>query len=176
MASAAGTLEARVPPFHDLHPGEQVMLALSIAAGEMGTRIERVLRAHDPMLTHARYNALRILRGAGEDGLSCSDIGARLLIAPPEVTRLIHPLAERGYVARFPDPDDRRVVLHRLTVAGVELLADLDRQLARIYDGILTGLGAEVVESLVDGCERFIELAGDIPDAVDQVAPRKPRS
>lgn len=147
------------------------MLALSIAAGEMGTRIEDILRSREAVLTHARYNALRILRGAGRAGLSCSDIGARLLLAPPDVTRLMDPLVDRGLVSRAPDPDDRRVVLQRLTAAGTDLLADLDRRLSTVYRAISSGLGSELAGRLIDGCERFISIAHDL-DATGEGALR----
>lgn len=169
MRTGTWALEERVPPFRDLHLGEQVMLALSIAAGEMGTRIERILREREPVLTHARYNILRMLRGAGDAGLSCSEIGERLLVSPSDVTRLINPLAEGDYVLRVADPDDRRVVLQRLTRAGTELLADLDRDLSRVYEAIAAGLGDELAGRLVRGCEQFIAVARDLGPPGDEV-------
>lgn len=147
------------------------MVALSIAAGEMGTRIEDILRSREPVLTHARYNALRILRGAGQAGLSCSDIGTCLLLSPPDVTRLMDPLVDRGLVTRAPDPDDRRVVLQKLTAGGRELLADLDRQLSTVYRAISSELGSELAERLVDGCERFIVVARALDAATDEPVP-----
>lgn len=171
MQTSTSALDERVPPFRALHRGEQLMLAVSIAAGEMGRRVEDHLRSREPVLTHTRYNALRILRGAAGTGLSCSDIGGRLLLSPPDVTRLIDPLVDRGLVTRAPDPADRRVVLQRLTVAGEELLADLDKQLSTVYDAISSGLGPELADRLVDGCERLIAVARGLEGATDETAP-----
>ena len=170
MGASMSVLEERVPPFRKLHRGEQVMLAVSIAAGEMGSRIEAILRDREPILSHARYNALRILRGSSDTGLSCTEIGERLLLAPPDVTRLIDPLVRLGLVSRAPNPTDRRVVLQRLTPEGSELLAELDRELATIYRAIIQGLGSELANELVEACERFIEVARTMDDSSARVA------
>lgn len=159
---ATNELERRVPPFRRLHRGEQAMLAISIAAGEMGTRIERILREREPVLSHSRYNVLRILRGANAGGLSCSEIGTRLLLPAPDVTRLMDPLVQRGLVTRTPDPTDRRVVLQELTPAGATLLSDLDQDLALVYKAISRGLGLKLLNGIVEGSERFIAIADEL--------------
>lgn len=156
---AKSELERRVPPFRRLHRGEQAMLALSIAAGEMGTRIETILREREPVLSHSRYNALRILRGANPGGLSCSEIGTRLLLPAPDVTRLMDPLVQRGLVTRTPDPSDRRVVLQELTRAGTNLLSNLDQDLSVVYNAISRGLGPRLLNCIVESSERVIATA-----------------
>lgn len=164
MDEVTSALEERVPPFRGLALGEQVMLAVSIAAGEMGSRIEAVLRSRESILSHARYNALRILRGSGGDGISCSELGERLILSPPDVTRLIDPLVGRGLVSRTPNPADRRVILQRLTPAGRSLLSELDEELAGVYQAISEGLGSARAGELVGGCERLIGVARRLSD------------
>src|SRR6266851_553941 len=39
-------------------------------------------------LTGTQYNALRILRGAGREGLPCREIGDRMITRDPDITRL----------------------------------------------------------------------------------------
>ena len=51
-------------------------------------------------LTGTQYNALRILRGAGPEGLPCSEIGERMITHDPDVTRLLNRLEKRGFVKR----------------------------------------------------------------------------
>lgn len=159
MDGGTSVLEEKVPPFRRLARGEQLMLAISIAAGEMGSRIERILRVHESVLSHARYNALRILRGAGPEGLSCTEIADRLLLTPPDVTRLMDPLVRRGLVSRAPSPTDRRMVLQRLTARGRSLLAELDTALSAVYETIAEGVGPEAIDEVVRGCERLITVA-----------------
>ncbi|MGH7674785.1 MAG: MarR family transcriptional regulator, partial [Gemmatimonadales bacterium] len=66
-------------------------------------------------LTLSQYNALRIVRGAGAEGLTCVAIGARMVAVAPDVTRMLDRLTQLGLVARERGATDRRVVTTRLT-------------------------------------------------------------
>src|SRR3954462_12082989 len=61
-------------------------------------------------ITLQQYNVLRILRGAGRDGLPTLAIGERMVEKTPGVTRLIDRLIKKGFVTRRPCEDDRRRV------------------------------------------------------------------
>ena len=81
---------------------------------------DALARGELPLLKNAnlspnQYNALRILRGAGADGVSCSELGNRLIERDPDVTRLIDKLEERGLMARTRDARDRRVYRNVIT-------------------------------------------------------------
>jgi DNA-binding MarR family transcriptional regulator len=83
-----------------------------------------LLRQYD--LTPSQYNALRILRGAGTDGVTCGEMSDRLLTRDPDVTRLIDRLEKRGLIQRSREASDRRVVRGTITPAGLAVLAALD--------------------------------------------------
>ena len=103
---------------------EQTFLLL-LRAGEWLMRgVNELLRGHE--LTGTQYNILRILRGAGEPGLTCAGIGGRMLERDPDVTRLLDRLQKRGLVERERSTADRRVVMTRLTELGLRLLGELD--------------------------------------------------
>lgn len=162
-------LETRLQTRRALPVGEQVLLALGIAAGELGSLVERILRRRG--LTSTRYNVLRILRGAGGP-LSCADLGHRLLVSSPDVTRLVDPLVERGWVERDRLARDRRVVVQSLTPGGAALLAELDLPLGRLYEAVAAALGEDDAISLAASCEQVIELVheGGLDEAVEEVA------
>lgn len=77
-------------------------------------------------LSPNQYNVLRILRGAGTEGLACSQIGERMITRDPDVTRLLDRLEGRGLLRRERSQEDRRVVVTRITKDGLALLAQLD--------------------------------------------------
>jgi DNA-binding MarR family transcriptional regulator len=77
-------------------------------------------------ITPTQYNVLRILRGAGENGLCRNDVRDRLIAQVPDVTRLLDRLEETGLVMRERDTTDRRLVTTRITPAGLRLLEQLD--------------------------------------------------
>lgn len=81
----------------------------------------------------AQYNVLRILRGAGDDGLPCCLIGERLISRVPDVTRLIDRMEKQNWVSRERSDADRRIVRTRLTDKGKALLATLDEPIIALH-------------------------------------------
>lgn len=77
-------------------------------------------------ITPTQYNVLRILRGAGEEGLCRKDIWERMITNVPDVTRLLDRMEKNGLIRRQRDPADRRFVTARITGDGLVLLAELD--------------------------------------------------
>ena len=99
-------------------------------------------------LTSTQYNVLRILRGAGPGGRTCGEIGERLIAREPDVTRLLERLEKAGFLARTRDTSDRRVVVTRITPAGLKLLSELDKPM-RELDGLLKPIGEKKIEKML---------------------------
>jgi DNA-binding MarR family transcriptional regulator len=78
-------------------------------------------------ISAAQYNVLRILRGAGESGLACQEIAQRMVNRDPDLTRLLDRLQAAALLGRQRDHIDRRVVITRITEAGLALLIKLDK-------------------------------------------------
>ena len=117
--------------------------------------VDHLLRPH--AISTAQYNVLRILRGAGEQGLPVGEIGARLVTQDPDVTRLVDRLEKRALVERLRGTGDRRVVLVRITAAGMAFLdaCDLDRQRDAAHQSTLGRLSASELTTLITLCERI---------------------
>jgi DNA-binding MarR family transcriptional regulator len=105
-------------------------LALQTLAVRLNDDTEEVLKRDGLSVT--QFNVLRILRGAGDQPLTCGDIARQLINKDPDVTRLLDRLDKRGFVERFRSEQDRRVLLTRLAPEG---RAVVDR-----YDAPLTDL------------------------------------
>jgi DNA-binding MarR family transcriptional regulator len=101
-------------------------------------------------LSPTQYNILRILRGSGSNGLSCREIGERMVTRDPDITRLLDRLERRGLLTRTRDSRDRRVVTTTITAAGLELLAGLDRPVSELHDRQLSHLGDRGLRQLID--------------------------
>jgi DNA-binding MarR family transcriptional regulator len=82
-------------------------------------------------ITLQQYNVLRILRGAGDDGLPTLEIAGRMIEHAPGVTRLLDRLDAKGLVRRKRSPEDRRRVLCHASPAALKLLAMLDASMDR---------------------------------------------
>lgn len=93
-------------------------------------------------LTLQQFNVLRILRGAGDDGLPTLEVGQRMIEKTPGVTRLLDRLEEKGWVRRQRGVEDRRRVLCHLTRGGRALLAELDEPIVGGDRACVAGLSA----------------------------------
>ncbi|HWA41169.1 MAG TPA: MarR family transcriptional regulator [Gemmatimonadales bacterium] len=109
-------------PFRSV--GQEAVLTLLRTAAVVQARGNTLLT--DSGISVSQYNVLRILRGAGSEGLGTSAIRDRMLDLNPGVTRLIDRLAAAGLVTRERHPGDRRAVRCRITKAGLALLEELD--------------------------------------------------
>jgi DNA-binding MarR family transcriptional regulator len=104
---------------------ERVFVSLIRTADALARGAEALLKPYS--LSGTQYNILRILRGAGEKGLACREIGCRLISRDPDITRLLDRLESRGLIARAREEQDRRVVKTRISAEGIRLLAELDQ-------------------------------------------------
>ena len=127
---------------------EEVLIALVRAAWLAAERSNAVTAAAG--LSPSQYNVLRILRAAGRGGLSCTEIGARMVTRDSDLTRLMSGLAGAGFVVRGTAADDRRRSTNRITAAGRALLNRLDRDVAGAAKQSLGSLGRTRLTTLRD--------------------------
>lgn len=104
-------------------------------------------------ITPTQYNVLRILRGAGNDGLCRSEVMERMITRVPDATRLLDRLESTGLIARQRDGQDRRFVTTRITEEGGRLLAELDGPVQALHRRQFAALDEA-------GLQRLIELLG----------------
>ncbi len=124
---------------------EDVFVSLWRTADLLSRTVEKVLKAGD--VSPTQYNVLRILRGAPE-GLTCSEIGRRMITRDPDITRLLDRLEKRGLISRCRETKDRRQVQTRISPEGLKLLAELDQPVTEIHRQQLGHLGREGLHSL----------------------------
>ena len=126
-------------------PEEDVFVSLWRTADLLSRSVEKVLKVGD--VSPTQYNVLRILRGALE-GLTCSEIGRRMITRDPDITRLLDRLEKRGLISRCRETKDRRQVQTRISPDGLKLLAELDQPVTDIHRQQLGHLGREGLHSL----------------------------
>ena len=110
-------------------------------------------------LSRAQYNVLRILRGAGRDGLACRAVGDRMITKDPDMTRLLDRLEARKLVARSREQQDRRVITARITGEGLRLLKELDRPVAELHERQLGHVPGPRLRALIELLETARERA-----------------
>src|SRR5215831_8110960 len=101
-------------------------------------------------ITPTQYNVLRILRGAGKDGLCRNEVRDRMISQVPDVTRLLDRLEDAGFVARERLTTDRRQVATRITQKGLDLLGQLDEPVAAMHKRALGHMSQEQLKALTE--------------------------
>jgi len=106
-------------------------------------------------VTGTQYNVLRILRGAGQQGLTCSAIGERMITAEPDITRLLARMKGLKLIKQQRDKRDRRVVWTHISAAGLDLLSRMDDEITRMPKDLLGHLEHDELVEFI----RLLELA-----------------
>lgn len=134
---------------------------------------ERVLRAGVSM---AQLHVLFTLQRNGE--MTMSRLAEMLDVSLSSATGLIDRIEERGFLERDRVPEDRRIVIARITPAGRRLLDEVDAinddllrsVLARVDRGQLPAVGSAFA-ALRAGVTETLDLPSD-PDDGSSVFPR----
>ncbi len=133
-------------PFSSLE--EEAFVSLMRTADKLQQEVAGLLKPHG--ISPTQFNALRILRGAGSDGLPCSEIGERMINHDPDITRLLDRLERRRLVKRTRSQEDRRVIMACITPAGMDALKPLDRPMEEYHRRAMKHVPRTQLKSLLN--------------------------
>src|ERR1700743_1572893 len=125
--SSLATALKQTRPFESLE--QEVYLSILRTASELSYAVDQFFRPFG--ITSSQYNVLRILRGAGTDGLCRNEIPERMVTTTPDMSRLLDRMEKAGWVTRERAEDDRRQVSTYITRSGLELLDRLESPTTR---------------------------------------------
>lgn len=134
-------------------PEEEALLNLLRTSDRLQRNLQHKIRPWG--ITATQYNVLRILRGAGPEGLACAAIGKRMITAEPDITRLLGRLKALKLVRQRRDRQDRRVVCTQISETGLDLLRSMDPVIERAPGELLGHMSAAQLAQL----SRLLELA-----------------
>jgi DNA-binding MarR family transcriptional regulator len=106
-------------------------------------------------LTEPKYNVLRILRGAGSDGLPTLEISNRMITHIPDITRLLDRLESDSLVTRERSINDRRVVTAKVTSKGLKLLSKIDEPISNLHLEYTSSLNDKELKNFVELIKKF---------------------
>lgn len=148
MPSATSRIQGEIKqrrPFRS--PSQEGVVGLLRTADLVRRQLAKRVEPHG--ITFQQFNVLRILRGAGREGLPTLEIAGRMIEQAPGITRLLDRLEAKRLVRRERCPHDRRQVLCYIAAAGLHLLEKLDGALAGADEACLAMLGPKQVERLI---------------------------
>jgi DNA-binding MarR family transcriptional regulator len=129
------------------HPQQEAAVALLRTADLLRARVEAALAPHG--ISPEQYNVLRILRGADEHRLPTLEIASRTIARAPNITRLIDKLVQKKLVSRCDHDRDRRIVVVKLTPAGLELVRKVTALVDDLDTRAFNALTKSQVETLI---------------------------
>jgi DNA-binding MarR family transcriptional regulator len=119
-------------------PAHEAVVGLMRTADLIRRHAAAIVEPHG--ITLQQFNVLRILRGAGEDGLPTLEVGERMIERTPGVTRLLDRLEAKELVRRQRCPNDRRQHLCWITAKGLAVLETIDGVAPRATEESVKGL------------------------------------
>ena len=90
-----------------------------------------------------------------------SDIAASLDVTLPTATSLVERLVEKGYVNRFNQIDDRRVVLCRLSETGSNAVRHIWESAGQNCRQLLQAVETDKIRLLSEGLEAMLQIPVD---------------
>ena len=141
---------------------QEAYLALVRTADDSKRYMGQVLEQEG--VTLQQYNVLRILRGAGDEGLPTLAVAERMIERTPGVTRLIDRMERKGWVTRERCTRDRRRVWCMITTLGLDLLDRLDAPVGQMDDALGGALSDDETVELIGYLERMRAHLSDASD------------
>jgi DNA-binding MarR family transcriptional regulator len=127
---------------------DQIFVALLKTSDSVASEADQLIKAKG--LTSAQYNVLRILRGAGPEGLPCNTIAERMISRDPDMTRLLDRMEKRALISRERQKEDRRVVKARITDEGLKLLKKMDVPIRELHKTQFAHMTSARLKTLMD--------------------------
>lgn len=111
-------------------------------------------------ITYQQYNVIRILRGAGAEGLPTLEIVKRMIDQTPGITRLLDRLERKHLIRRERPANNRRKVICYVTDRGLALLREMDPELQERVKAAAQCLTDAEIERLLSYLQRIRACAG----------------
>jgi DNA-binding MarR family transcriptional regulator len=127
----------------------EALLSVMRTAALLEHQLNELLRPYG--ITELQYNVLRILRGAGPDGLCGREISERLVSKVPDVSRLLDRMESLQLLRRERDAADRRHVTARITPRGLRMLDEATPELEAFERERFGHLDGDLLQHVIDG-------------------------
>jgi DNA-binding MarR family transcriptional regulator len=131
---------------------QEAVVSILRTANYLRTFCSPIFDLHN--ITPQQYNVLRILRGAGLEGLPTLEIAERMIEHAPGITRLLDRLEAKKLVRRERPSGNRRQVLCYVTKAGLDLVRELDGPMQEQAVEALRSLKKSEIDELIRLLER----------------------
>jgi DNA-binding MarR family transcriptional regulator len=111
-------------------------------------------------LTFTQLRALSVINRRG-GAIRVGDLAEDLGVGLAAASALADRMAQRGFITRHSDPDDRRIVLLELGARGRHLLERLERGSTEHFGKLIEGMTAAERDALATTLRAFVRLSAE---------------
>jgi len=128
-------------------PEQEAIVALLLTTDQLKGRLSELAATYD--ITPQQYNVLRILNGAGPEGLPTLEVMQRMIERNPGITRLLDRIEIKQLITRERLESDRRCQICKITKKGSDLLKKMDRPMNKLSRDVMQHLDEDQIGTLV---------------------------
>jgi len=99
-------------------------------------------------ITEPQYNVLRTLKNAKGKPLTVQKLLENMVQRSSNITRIVDKLIVKGFVERKECPSNRRKMDITITEAGLKILTQLDEQVVKFHEPLMSKLNNEELAQL----------------------------
>ena len=115
---------------------------------------------HQAGLSATQFMTLNLLPG-NEDSITIGELARRMNLKPATVAKTVDSLEQREMLRRVKSPEDRRLVLVRITERGKKLQNTAVGQFREHISAIFRAIPAEDRAALIRGLESLVHAASE---------------
>lgn len=97
-----------------------------------------------------------------ENGNPSTSLGPKIGMEPTSLSRTLKKLEEDGYIERFPNPNDGRSVIVKLTESGKEIHKIAKKSIMDLNEKILSNLSEEKIKIFHEVCNTIQNTANEM--------------
>jgi MarR family transcriptional regulator, organic hydroperoxide resistance regulator len=114
-------------------------------------------------LSHGERRILGYLT-FGKNGVPSGDLSDKLDLTTPRVASALNSLAEKGYIERNRDENDKRMVIVSITEAGKSFMMEEYNKLISMMQQTLERLGENDAQELIRIIKRIKEITNEMSE------------
>ncbi len=106
---------------------------------------------HDFKIGH-----IMVMMNLKEEGITAAEISKKVYVSKQAISKLVHELAEKGFLMNLKHPEDLRATLIQTTVAGEQFLAALNDCRMKVDKELSQVIGTDKLDQIRSGMESML--------------------
>jgi DNA-binding MarR family transcriptional regulator len=97
-----------------------------------------------------------VMMNLKEEGITAAEIAKKVHVSKQAISKLVHELAEKGFLMNLKHPDDLRATLIQTTVSGEQFLAALNECRIKVDKELSQVIGTDNLDQIRSAMEKML--------------------